>query len=77
LPGHDYKGTATVAELNGCTSPWNTLALLRKLAMTGFTRFDGLLSDDETDPSFGIEEVVTCLLQKLLGPDQAKSSWCS
>jgi hypothetical protein len=33
LPGHDYKGTATVAELNGCTSPWNTLALwdLRKL----------------------------------------------
>jgi hypothetical protein len=32
-----------------------------------FTRFDGLLSDDETDPSFGIEEVVaTCLLQKLL-----------
>jgi hypothetical protein len=38
-----------------------------------FTRFDGLLSDDETDPSFGIEVVATCLLQKLLGPDQAKS----
>jgi hypothetical protein len=87
LPGHDYKGTARssdddssepiIAELNGLTSPWNTLALwdLRKLAMTGFLLVsDGLLSDDESDPSFGIEEVVaTCLLQKLLGANQAKS----
>jgi hypothetical protein len=76
LPGHDYKGTSVV-ELNGRTSPWNTLALwdLRKLALTGFLLVsDGLLSDDETDPSFGIEEVVaTCLLQKLLGADKAKS----
>jgi hypothetical protein len=87
LPGHDYRGTKQstssdnnepiVVELNGRTSPWNTLALwdLRKLALTGFLLVsDGLLSDDETDPSFGIEEVVaTCLLQKLLGADQAKS----
>jgi hypothetical protein len=89
LPGHEYKGTATttisdddnnepiIAELNGRTSPWNTLALwnLRKLALTGFLLVsDGLLSDDESDPSFGIEEVVaTCLLQKLLGAEQAKS----
>jgi hypothetical protein len=91
LPGHDYKGTSTlststssagveplvVVELNGRTSPWNTLALwdLRKLALTGFLLVsDGLLSDDETDPSFGIEEVVaTCLLQKLLGAEKAKS----
>jgi hypothetical protein len=76
LPGHDYKGTSVV-ELNGRTSPWNTLALwdLRKLALTGFLLVsDGLLSDDKLDPSFGIEAVVaTCLLQKLLGPDQAKS----
>jgi hypothetical protein len=66
-----------VVELNGRTSPWNTLALwdLRKLALTGFLLVsDGLLSDDKLDPSFGIEAVVaTCLLQKLLGPDQAKS----
>jgi hypothetical protein len=83
LPGHEYKGTTTISndnvvvELNGRTSPWNTLALwdLRKLALTGFLLVsDGLLSDDETDPSFGIEEVVaTCLLQKLLGPEHAKS----
>jgi hypothetical protein len=93
LPGHEYhnQGTTTTTktgtgtdvvpggcvELNGRTSPWNTLALwdLRKLALTGFLLVsDGLLSDDETDPSFGIEEVVaTCLLQKLLGADQAKS----
>jgi hypothetical protein len=48
---------------------------LRKLALTGFLLVsDGLLSDDKLDPSFGIEAVVaTCLLQKLLGPDQAKS----
>jgi hypothetical protein len=66
-----------IVPLNGRTSPWNTLALwdLRKLALTGFLPVsDGLLSDDATDPSFGIEEVVaTCLLQKLLGADQAKS----
>lgn len=89
LPGHDYQynkgpttvtggnGADNVVELNGRTSPWNTLALwdLRKLALTGFLLVsDGLLSDDETDPSFGIEEVVaTCLLQKLLGPVNAKS----
>jgi hypothetical protein len=67
----------TVVELNGRTSPWNTLALwdLRKLALTGFLLVsDGLLSDDQTDPSFGIEEVVAIsLLQRLLGPENAKA----
>lgn len=82
LEGHDYRPrdgddrAATVA-LTGRTSPWNTLAVwnLRKLALTGFQLVsDGLLTNDSTEPSYGIEEVVaTCLLQKLLGQDHAKS----
>ena len=78
LPGHDYKDfTTSPQSLNGRTSPWNTLALwdLRKLALTGFLLVsDGLLTDDATDPSYGIEEVAaTALLQNLLGPDETKS----
>jgi hypothetical protein len=77
LQGHEYQGSDVSVDLNGRTSPWNTLAVwdLKKLTLTGFQLVsDGVLTDDATDPSFGIEEVVaTALLQKLLGADQAKS----
>jgi hypothetical protein len=76
LAGHDHHPGDCVT-LTGRSSPWNTLAVwdLRKLALTGFQLVsDGLLTDDQEEPSFGIEEVVaTALLQKILGSDQAKS----
>ena len=77
LAGHDYRGKNQKVHLTGRTSPWNTLAVwnLRKLALTGFALCsDGLLTDHEQAPSFGIEEVAaTALLQKLIGPEQARS----
>lgn len=83
LPGHDYRGPkqsgdnrAVTTELNGLTCPWNTLAIwnLPKICLTGFQLVsDGLLTDSEQEPSYGIEEVVaSALLQRLLGADQAK-----
>lgn len=83
LPGHDYQrkqssNIAVVTELNGRTCPWNTLAVwnLQKLALTGFQLVsDGLLTaQDPSAPSYGVEEVIAvALLQKLLGPHQAKA----
>ena len=67
--------TPQVVELNGRTTPWNTLALwnLRKLATTGFLLIsDGHLTSAGTDPSYGVEEVITiALLQQLLGKERA------
>ena len=79
LGGHVYHAdtTTTSIELTGRTSPWNTLAVwnLQKLALTGFQLVsDGLLTDDATEPSYGVEEVLAiALLQKVLGMDQAKA----
>lgn len=83
LPGHDYSGPASTDQspstitLNGRTSPWNTLAVwsLQKLALTGFQLVsDGLLTNDDTEPSYGVEEVICiALLQKLLGADNAQA----
>lgn len=86
LPGHDVQTTAvavaasasTPLPLTGRSSPWNTLAAwnVSKLALTGFQMVsEGWLTEDS---SFGIEEVVaTCLIQKLLGPENAKSKLIS
>lgn len=87
LTGHDHSATGDrpqTVELNGRTTPWNTLAVwnVPKLALTGFQLIsDGLLSDltpppvDGTTPLInmgGVEETVTiALLQKLLGPTHA------
>eukprot|EP00522_Entomoneis_paludosa_P010612 CAMPEP_0172452480 /NCGR_PEP_ID=MMETSP1065-20121228/10127_1 /TAXON_ID=265537 /ORGANISM="Amphiprora paludosa, Strain CCMP125" /LENGTH=771 /DNA_ID=CAMNT_0013204539 /DNA_START=114 /DNA_END=2429 /DNA_ORIENTATION=- len=86
LPGHDYQSkterdgsddekAVQKVELNGRTTPWNTLAVwnLRKLATTGFLLLsEGFLTSTEEDPSYGVEEVVTiALLQKLLGQEEA------
>ena len=80
LGGHVYHESTTTHEsiaLTGRTSPWNTLAVwnLQKLALTGFQLVsDGLLTDDATEPSYGVEEVLAiALLQKVLGLDQAKA----
>lgn len=73
LPGHDYQPN-NILELNGTTTPWNTLAVwnIRKLAMTGFALVsEGHLS---IEPSYGVEEVVAiALLQKLLGTENAQA----
>jgi hypothetical protein len=84
LPGHDYQGsgspqngdeTMVATELNGRTTPWNTLALwnVRKLALTGFQLVsEGLHAPDLA--SAGVEEVVAiAVLQRVLGPDNAKA----
>ncbi|KAL7564490.1 hypothetical protein ACA910_017651 [Epithemia clementina (nom. ined.)] len=64
-----------VVELNGRTTPWNTLAVwnLRKLATTGFLLLsEGYLTSSDKEPSYGVEEVVTiALLQQLLGKENA------
>lgn len=88
LPGHDYHaplpstaagGSLTVEPiaLSGVTTPWNTLALwnVRKLALTGFLFVsEGLLTDPQTAPSLGVEEVATiAVLQQLLGTQRAKA----
>ena len=80
---HEHDNTAaspascTIAELTGRTSPWNTLSVwkLSKLALTGFQLVsDGLLTDDDAEPSYGVEEVLAiAMLQKVLGTDQAKA----
>jgi hypothetical protein len=75
LGGHTYhEGNSAgapnnqVVELNGRTTPWNTLAIWKvsMLALTGFPLVsDGIVTDDATEPSFGVEEVVTiALLQR-------------
>jgi len=68
---------ACVVDLDGRTCPWNTLAIwnLNKLALTGFQLVsDGILTDDATDPSYGVEETVAvCVLQRILGPNRAKA----
>jgi hypothetical protein len=85
LPGHDYKGEETQqnegirTELNGRTTPWNTLALwdLKKLALTGFQSVsDGLHGSGSGQQASiaGVEEVVAiAVLQKLLGPEHTKA----
>ena len=88
LQGHDYQKKAEregspeekaiqKVELNGRTTPWNTLAVwnLRKLATTGFLLLsEGYLTSSDDEPSYGVEEVIAiALLQKLLGPDSAKA----
>ena len=85
----DGPGHYQVLELNGRTTPWNTLAVwnLSKLAVTGFVMVsEGLVapppspSDGEettnrqTTKYAGVEEVVTiALLQQLLGRDEARA----
>jgi hypothetical protein len=59
----------TVVPLNGRTTPWNTLAVwnLRQLARTGFVQVsEGLLTDRQTEPSQGVEEVMAIALQQHL-----------
>jgi hypothetical protein len=87
LGGHTYHhhnndpNTAGAAhsevDLDGRTTPWNTLAIWKvsMLALTGFQLVsDGILTDDATEPSFGVEEVVAiALLQKVLGSAKAKA----
>ncbi|CAB9499783.1 expressed unknown protein [Seminavis robusta] len=77
LGGHDYQKDKTVVELNGRTTPWNTLALWRvsKLALTGFQMVsEGYLTTNNDEPSYGVEEVIAiALLQRLLGHDHAKA----
>jgi hypothetical protein len=80
LPGHLYEASvdgneALEVELNGRTAPWNTMAMwnLKKLALTGFQLVsEGHLTDDQTQPSYGVEEVVAiAMLQALLGKEMA------
>jgi hypothetical protein len=63
--------------LNARTTPWNTLAIWKvsMLALTGFQVVsDGILTEDATEPSYGVEEVVAiALLQKVLGATKAKA----
>jgi hypothetical protein len=82
MGGHTYHeggttGAQNEVELNGRTTPWNTLAIWKvsMLALTGFQLVsDGVLTDDATNPSFGVEEVVAiALLQKILGSTKAKA----
>jgi hypothetical protein len=90
LPGHDYQGSGSLlngnaamvaTELNGRTSPWNTLALwnLRKLALTGFLLVsEGLHAHHDLASSAGVEEVVAiAVLQRVLGPNNAKAKLIS
>lgn len=78
LGGHQYHSdTNTAVELDGRTTPWNTMAVwkLPKLALTGFQLVsEGLLTDDATEPSYGVEEAFAiAVLQKVLGVDQTKA----
>lgn len=77
LPGHSYQPNST-QELNGLTSPWNTLAIwdVSKLTLTGFPLVaEGLHTlSDGTHVAAGVEEVsAIALLQSLLGPERAKA----
>jgi hypothetical protein len=89
LPGHDYQGgggemheqehpsDGISTELNGRTTPWNTLALwdLKKLALTGFQSVsEGSHNSCSETSMAGVEEVVAiAVLQKLLGPEHTKA----
>lgn len=75
-PNNDKTGNEPV-KLSGRSTPWNTLAVwkLSKLCLTGFQLVsEGLSTDDEEDPSYGVEEVIAiALLQNVLGADDAKA----
>lgn len=74
LPGHAFQPEAeagTLLELNGLTTPWNTLALwdLRCLALIGFPLIgDGLKIDATGGSCAGVEEVSTIALYQQLFP---------
>jgi len=64
--------TETFTQLNGWTTPWNTLALwnLEKLALTGFL---SISSGNLPNIPGGIEEVVTISLLQRLHPNNMKA----
>ena len=67
MNGHLYKNNAETekVELNGRTTPWNTLAVwnLHKLSLTGFP-----LCSDTMGNAAGVEECVTIALQQKIFP---------
>ena len=78
LPGHDYQHHA-VRQLNGRTTPWNTLAVwnVAKLGLTGFPVVAEGVHKDKIDGDFvsaGVEEVsAIALLQSVLTENRAKA----
>jgi len=83
LRGHDHKhssGSAEIeVELNGVTTPWNTLAVwnLKKLAITGFAMIAEVVYslNDGRMLSPGVEELSTIILQQniCVPPETAKA----
>lgn len=79
LPGHAFQPnssdteTGALLELNGLTTPWNTLALwdLARLAMIGFPLIGDGLKIDATCSCAGVEEVSTIALYQQLFPSSS------
>uniref|UniRef100_K3WG91 Uncharacterized protein n=1 Tax=Globisporangium ultimum (strain ATCC 200006 / CBS 805.95 / DAOM BR144) TaxID=431595 RepID=K3WG91_GLOUD len=76
LPGHSFMPTSDeLIELNGLTTPWNTLALwdLARLARVGFPLIgDGLKIDGATSCA-GVEEVTTIAMYQQLYPSASRA----
>lgn len=75
LPGHNFQPNSdsepsALLELNGLTTPWNTLALwdLARLALIGFPLIGDGLKVDDTCSCAGVEEVSTIALYQQLFP---------
>ncbi|TYZ68925.1 hypothetical protein PybrP1_009105 [[Pythium] brassicae (nom. inval.)] len=85
LPGHDFRPSHGESEsesgdtlqLDGRTTPWNTLALwdLARLALVGFPLLGDALTLDAA--SAGVEEVSTIALYQQLFPDASAAKLCA
>lgn len=91
LPGHDFRPSPSSSDsdsanasesravwpLDGCTTPWNTLALwdLARLALVGFPLLGDALTLDAA--SAGVEEVATIALYQQLFPDASTAKLCA
>jgi len=76
LPGHKYhddeKKSSEVVELDGRTSPWNTVAIwnLSKIALTGFSLLaEGIpMNSNGSLGSIGVEEIPTIAISQSILP---------
>lgn len=75
LPGHAFTSSKDPLELNGLTTPWNTLALwdLTRLAMVGFPLIGEGLRIDGATSCAGVEEVTTIALYQQLFPSASRA----
>ncbi|KAF1328417.1 hypothetical protein FI667_g6968, partial [Globisporangium splendens] len=76
LPGHSFMPSSDEPiELNGLTTPWNTLALwdLTRLARIGFPLIGDGLRIDGASSCAGVEEVSTIAMYQQLYPSDSRA----